>query len=129
MEGKRGHADGTRIISIWSGASFTEECHDHTHYFAELGVGQTVSEFYVPGSPIQTLDLVGQDDTGHSQILGNSDLEGIPLTRLVMGQNRARPTLPLYAEGDNTSAGRRPACSWPACGVNESQTMSPRRGA
>ncbi len=38
-----------------------------------------------------------------------------------------RPTLRLYADGDNTSAGRRPACSWPACGVNESQTMSPRR--
>ena len=55
-------------------------------------------------------------------------IEGISLTRLVIGQNKAKPTLPLYADGDNTRAGRRPACSCRACGMNESQAMSPRRG-
>lgn len=112
-----------------SGPSFTEECHDHTDHFAELRIGQAARQLSLAGSPIQTPDLVGQDDTGHRQILGNSDLEWIALDSARFGAEESEANLAVvHAEGDNTSAGRRPACSWPACGVNESQTMSPRRG-
>jgi hypothetical protein len=52
-----------------------------------------------------------------------------PFTLLVIGQTRARPALVLLADGDTTSAGRRPACSRPLCGVKVSQISSPRSGA
>ena len=46
--------------------------------------------------------------------VGTRTSNGYPLTWLVIGQQRARPTFALYETGDRTSAGRRPACSCPA---------------
>ena len=45
---------------------------------------------------------------------GSTTSNGRPRTRLVIGLTKARPVRALKASGDRTSAGRRPACSWPA---------------
>src|SRR5439155_16929954 len=59
---------------------------------------------------------------------GITTSNGYPLTWLVIGHRIASPTLPLYASGESTTAGRRPACSCPALGSYEIQTASPRFG-
>src|SRR3989338_1101042 len=59
---------------------------------------------------------------------GMSTSKGYPFAWVVMGHTRASPTFLLYNAGDRIKAGRWPACSCPAWGVNVSHTISPRLG-
>ena len=108
--------------------AFAQERRHQAQNSADLRIRKTVDELCAPRSPVQALHLVGQNDPGYRKTLGDCHLERVSLDSTRYGAKQARPTLRLYADGDNTSAGRRPACSCPACGVNESQTISPRRG-
>lgn len=73
----------------------------------------------------ENLARAGGDLLSTTILLNPSGPQGYPFT-LVMGHITAEPTLPLYALGKRTSAGRLPACSRPVCGLNSSQTKSPR---
>src|SRR6266699_28867 len=59
---------------------------------------------------------------------GRPTSKGYPFTRLVTGQTTARLVFSLWLRGERTTAGRRPACSLPACGVKSNQIKSPATG-
>ena len=64
--------------------------------------------------------------TRHEAGTGTSN--ALPETLLVMGQAKTNPSATLKDCGDSTRAGRRPACSVPACGEQSTTIKSPRSG-
>jgi len=50
------------------------------------------------------------------------------LNCVVIGQPSIKPVRPLHAAGLRTTAGRYSVCSCPACGSNDTQTLSPASG-
>lgn len=59
---------------------------------------------------------------------GSATSKGYPFAWDVIGHASINPTFSLYSFGESTSAGRSPACSLPRCGLNCTNTISPRAG-
>src|SRR5579875_2659656 len=86
-----------------------------------------VCQFALPTwPPVETLNLVRENDTDHRQSRRDRDLEGIALTLTGDWAHQCKADLRIVCSGGSTTA-RRLACSWSACGVREIQTTSPRR--